>query len=237
MNPKQAVGEAIARDVKDGALLGIGTGSTVDAALVAIGDRIQKEGLSVRAVTTSVASTLACKEHGISDVLDMAAVDSIDWGFDGADAVDPQSLICIKGGGGAMFQEKALAVRCKRWTIVAGEDKLTDNLADAFLIPVEVVPAQISIAEAALKELGATHIELRSARGATHGPVHTAQGNVIFDTRFPAVTSELEVSLSGIVGVLESGVFARGYAADLLVGKADGSVDRYEPQARMPTIS
>ena len=100
---RELLGQEIASRVKDGETIGIGTGSTVDVAIAAIGERIRRESLTVFAYTTSLASIGRCHEAGIK-ILDSHVGGRVSWGFDGADAVDLK-LRAIKGGGCALLSE------------------------------------------------------------------------------------------------------------------------------------
>jgi len=215
---KEIVAAEIAKRVKDGERIGVGTGSTVDAALTKIGERIAKEGLDVQVVPTSIQSAWRCHEIGLT-VLYPAYKGELAWGFDGADAVN-KDLWLIKGKGGAMLQEKILAARCKKFLVIVDDSKMTDNLGAACAIPVEVVPEGVVIVEKGLRELGAKDITLRPATG-KHGPIITEAGNVILDASFSNITATLERDIKSIVGVVESGLFI-GYTSEVIVAGASG---------------
>lgn len=214
---KSIVAQALADRVQSGQILGIGSGSTVEACLDAIGKRIKSEKLVVSGVTTSVHSTRCAQAVGIN-VLD-ARADSvaISWAFDGADEIDPNFNL-IKGAGGAMVQEKILACRAGGLIVVATEDKQVARLGEKFPVPVEVVPQAVSYVEAQLRKLGATEIKLRSGTG-IYGSVVTEQGNLILDVRFAAITAETESSIKLITGVVDSGLFFGLTKEVLLAGK------------------
>ena len=202
---KELVGQEIARMVKDGDTIGVGTGSTVDAALVAIGDRIQKERLSIRAVTTSYQSAWRCEEIGFT-VLHPEYMGKVDWGFDGADAVDSQ-LRAIKGRGAALLEEKIVAKLSRSYFLIVDESKVTEDICQLCAVPVEVTPSARRISEQGLKHIGATEITLRNAVSTKHGPVITERGNIIIDAKFENFRPGLEAEIKSIVGVVESGVF------------------------------
>ncbi len=214
---KEKVAEAIAAQVQDGQVLGIGTGSTVDLAIAAIGKRIQNEGLKITALTTSIESIWACEKSGIR-VLNSLYKGDLDWGFDGADEVDPK-LRLIKGKGGALFQEKIVAALCKRFVAIVDSSKLVKQLGEKMPVPVEFVPRAYSLVERGLKNLGATDIQLRQATG-KHGAVITEQGNLIFDARFSEISDSLERDIKAIFGVIESGIFS-SLAHEVLVADKD----------------
>lgn len=215
---KEKVAQAISQQVKDGEVLGIGTGSTVDLAIKAIGKRIKEENISIAALTTSMESVWACEQHGIR-VLNSLYRGHVDWGFDGADEVDPH-LRLIKGKGGALFQEKIVAALCKRFVAIVDSSKLVEKLGERMPVPVEFVPRAYTLVEQGLKKLGAKEIVLRQATG-KHGAVITEQGNLIFDVRFPEIGVHMEHEIKSIVGVVESGIFSH-YADEVLVADASG---------------
>lgn len=219
MNARERVAQEIASRIRDGDVIGVGTGTTVETTLEAIGQRIKKEKLRVRVVPTSMQSAWKCEQLGL-DVVYPGYRGEIAWGFDGADAVD-ENLWAIKGKGAAMLQEKVLAVRCKTFIIVVDEAKMVSSLAGSCPIPVEVIPESASHIEKSLKQLGAASVVLRPAGGGKHGPVITEAGNLVYDAQFPKITAELEGSIKKVVGVVESGLFI-GYAQEVLVGSDQG---------------
>lgn len=216
---KELVAEQIAKRVKDGETIGVGTGSTVDIALQKIGERVKKEKLNIHVVPTSYQTAWQCQQIGLQ-VLYSGFRDELAWGFDGADAVDENRLWLIKGKGGALLQEKILAARCRKFLVIVDDSKITSNIADKCAIPVEVIPEAISIAEKGLKKLGASEIDLRAAVG-KHGPIITEKANIILDATFKEVKPTLEQEIKSIVGVVESGLFI-GYTDEVLVAGKDG---------------
>jgi ribose 5-phosphate isomerase A len=219
---KEIVGKEIAGRVTDGDVIGVGTGTTVDAALTEIGRRVKSEGLRVSVVPSSYQSAWRCQELGLS-VLYPAYRGELSWGFDGADQVTKERW-AIKGKGGALLQEKILAARCKKFTIIVDESKVVPVLGVGCPIPVEVIPEALAVVEQRLTTLGATTLTIRSGTG-KHGPIITERGNVIVDAQFSNIGSTLEREIKSIVGVVESGLFI-GYAAEVLVAGALG-VERF----------
>lgn len=215
---KEKVAQEIARRVKDGDVIGVGTGTTVDAALTEIGKRVQQEGLRLTVVPTSLQSAWRCQELGLT-VLYQAFNGHLSWGFDGADQVTKERW-AIKGKGGAMLQEKILAKRCKKFIIIVDETKVVSQLGAGCPVPVEVIPEARILAEEGLRALGATSLEIRAGSG-KHGPVITEAGNIIIDSAFPAIRESLERDIKGIVGVVDSGLFI-GYASEVIVASASG---------------
>lgn len=219
---KEIVGREIAARVTNGDVIGVGTGSTVDAALTEIGRKVKSEGLRVSVVPSSYQSAWRCQELGLS-VLYPGYRGELSWGFDGADQVTKERW-AIKGKGGALLQEKILAARCKKFTIIVDESKVVPALGVGCPIPVEVIPEALAVVEQRLASLGATSFTLRSGSG-KHGPIITERGNLILDAQFSSIGATLERDIKSIVGVVESGLFI-GYAAEVLVAGASG-VERF----------
>jgi len=200
---KQKVADKIAEKVKDGDVLGVGSGSTVYVALLAIAKKIKKEGLNIKAIPTSVEISLFCSKLGIP--LTTLYENRPDWLFDGADEVDPKHNL-IKGRGGALFKEKLMMSSSPVNYIIVDDSKLVDKLGTNFPIPIEVFPEALLHVEEELKKLGANSLLLRPAKG-KDGPVITENGNLLFDAHFDEIKDDLEVKIKSITGVIESGLF------------------------------
>jgi ribose 5-phosphate isomerase A len=209
---KQRVADKIAEKVKDGDVLGVGSGSTSYMALLAIAKKIKAEQLNVKAITTSVEITMTCSNLGIPTTTLFES--KPDWYFDGADEVDPNHSL-IKGRGGAMFKEKLIMSSSPLTYIIVDETKLVKKLGTNFPVPIEVFPAALLHVEEKLKAIGATSLTLRPAKG-KDGPVITENGNLILDTRFDTIGADMELKIKGITGVIESGLFI-GYNVEILV--------------------
>jgi ribose 5-phosphate isomerase A len=215
---KEIVGQEIAKRIKDGDVIGVGTGTTVDVALVAIGKRIAQEGLRVSVVPTSYQSAWRCQELGFA-VLYQGYAGQLAWGFDGADQVTRERW-AIKGKGAAMLQEKIVAKRCKQFTIIVDETKVVPRLGVGCAVPVEVIPEAKFIAEEGLRRLGVDTLCVRTGSG-KHGPIITENGNIILDATFSSIEAGLEREIKSLPGVVESGLFI-GYASEVLVADAKG---------------
>src|SRR5579862_7167538 len=200
---KEELGRRMAEKVKDGEVVGVGSGSSAFLAVQAIGERVRREGLTIAVICTSPELTLACAAVGLPVASLMQA--RPDWAFDGADEVDPGRNL-IKGRGGAMFMEKVLMWSSPRNFILVDPSKLVPKLGTKFAIPVEVLPVAMRLVEYELQALGATEVVLRLGTG-KDGPVVTENGNFSFEVRFPEVYRELERDIKAIPGVIESGLF------------------------------
>ncbi|MFD0795753.1 ribose 5-phosphate isomerase A [Mucilaginibacter litoreus] len=214
INPegKQKVARQIAGKVKDGDILGVGSGSTVYLALVAIAERIKTESLNIKAIPTSLEISLFCSKLGIP--LTTLFEHTPDWLFDGADEVDPNNWL-IKGRGGAMFKEKLLISSSPVNYIIVDDSKMVSRLGTNFPVPVEVFPQALLTVEKQLRKLGATDISLRPAKG-KDGPIITENGNMILDCKFGRIEGSLERDIKSITGVIESGLFI-DYPVDILM--------------------
>lgn len=199
---KKAAAIAAADEVKDGMLVGLGTGSTAFFLIEELGRRFA-EGLRFRAVATSLASERQAKQLGIP-VLPFSEVARIDLAIDGADEIDPQ-LRAIKGAGGAMLREKCVAASADRMVVIADSSKRVAQLGLIMPVPCETLPFARAFVERALEDLGA-RIMLRMTDGT---PYRTDQDNLIIDCRFGAITDpqRLAAHLSAIPGMLGHGLF------------------------------
>jgi len=208
---KLRVAQKVAALLKDGDVVGVGSGSTSFIAIGVLAERAKKENLRCLAIPTSHEMTFACAAAGLP--VTSLWEHTPDWCFDGADEVDP-ALNLIKGRGGAMFREKLVMRASARSYILIDESKRVDRLGHKFAIPVEVLPATLPIVESSLLSLGATEIILRLAKK-KDGPVITEQGNFILDVRFKEIGASLERDIKAITGVLESGLFW-GFPVEIL---------------------
>ncbi|MDB5060669.1 MAG: ribose-5-phosphate isomerase [Mucilaginibacter sp.] len=211
---KQKVALEIAAKVKDGDVLGVGSGSTVYMALLAIADRIKAEGLNIKAIPTSLEISMFCSKLGIP--LTSLFEHRPDWLFDGADEVDPKKSL-IKGRGGAMFKEKLLISSSPLNYIIVDDSKLVNKIGTNFPIPIEVFPQALLHVEAELKKLGANSIILRPATG-KDGPIISENNNLILDCRFNEIGDNMERDIKSITGVIESGLFI-GYNLEILMAE------------------
>src|SRR5258708_15741 len=146
---KIAAGKAV-EHIRNGMTLGLGTGSTAYWAIQGIGEQV-KNGLSVRAIATSMQSEALARELNIP-IVPFAEIDHIDITIDGADEVD-QQLNLIKGGGGALLREKIVASATKFYIIIVDESKLVVHLGK-FPLPVEVTPFGWELTMRRLEEFG-----------------------------------------------------------------------------------
>lgn len=214
MNPKQdwaeeakrkAAFEAV-KHVKNGFIVGLGSGSTAAAAIEALGKRKQKEKLNIFGIPTSYQAFLLAAKHGIA-VTTLEEHGVIDVTIDGADQIDPK-LNLIKGMGAALAREKIVASASKMNVIIADERKKVKVLGEnGQPVPVETLPFAISVVKRKIEKIGGKAV-LREGKSKV-GPVITDNGNVIIDAGFGLIGDfeELEKKLKMIPGVVETGLF------------------------------
>jgi len=213
---KLAAGKAIGY-IRAGMTVGLGTGSTAYWAIQGIGDLV-KEGLSIRAVATSVQSEELARERNIP-IIPFSEVDQLDITIDGADEVD-QELNLIKGGGGALLREKIVAAVTKFYIIIVDESKLVGKLGK-FPLPVEVAPFAWELTTRKLAALGCTP----KMRMTGDQPYLTDNSHYILDCSFGLIDNPalLHEQVSAITGVMEDGFFI-GMADVVISGGAEGGI-------------
>ena len=215
---KEKVGYEAAQRVKNGMTIGAGTGSTAYWFIQALGNRI-KDGLSCRAVTTSLKTAQLLLQQNIP-VIELNAVNALDLVVDGADELDAQ-LQLIKGGGGALLQEKMVAFSASRYIIIADESKLVENLG-RFPLPVEVIPYGYRMVQRRIESRFGKIVSLRK-NGET--PFETDHHNYILDIAFQCIPDPAEVAafLKTIPGMVEHGLFLN-MAHEAIIGYASGEI-------------
>jgi ribose 5-phosphate isomerase A len=202
---RKAALEAV-KHVKDGFIVGLGSGSTAAYAIEALGERIRGERLNVLGIPTSYQAFLLAVKHGIA-VTTLEEHPTINLTIDGADQIDPQ-LNLIKGMGAALAREKIVASASKQNIIIADETKKVQVLGEnSHPVPVEVLPFAISLVKRRIKETGGKPV-VREGKGKV-GPVITDNGNVIIDAIFGPLSdaAKLEKRLKMVSGVVETGLF------------------------------
>lgn len=214
---KRMAGEAAVEHVKDGMVLGLGTGSTVRYTILEIGRRVRELDLEVLAVPTSRDTRNLAVELGIP-LTTLDEHPSLDLTIDGADEVDPH-LDLIKGLGGALFMEKVVASASSRVIIVIDPGKRVERLGRGKL-PVEIMRFGHTTTQRHLEDMGLAPT-LRTSPGGL--PFVTDNNGFILDCLpgpldDPAATDR---ELTSIPGVLENGLFI-GLARTVIVGEGSG---------------
>ncbi len=219
---KKAVAEAAIAYVPEGSIVGVGTGSTANFFIDALG---AMRGRIAGAVASSEASAARLCALGIP-LLDLNDVTDMPVYVDGADEVTSQ-LAMIKGGGGALTREKIVGAVARTFVCIADGSKLVTTLG-RFPLPVEVIPMARAHVARALEALG--------GRPVLRAGFKTDNGNVILDVHGLSITDpvSLETHIDGITGVVTVGLFARRPADILLLGGPDGGAEHRRPGAGLP---
>jgi ribose 5-phosphate isomerase A len=211
--------------IKDGMIVGLGTGSTSAHFVRLLGERV-RQGLRVKGVPTSEATRNLAEQAGVP-LLEISQVSSIDVDIDGADEIDPAFRL-IKGGGGALLREKIVAAASKQMIVIADETKWVETLG-AFPLPVEVTRFGFALTAKrirdALRETEcAGHEVVLRVSGKANEPVNTDGGNYIIDAHAQRIPSAeaLAARLQAIPGVVEHGLFLC-LATTVILGKAKGA--------------
>lgn len=218
---KRLAAEKAIEDVRPGMKLGIGTGSTAEHFVRALGARV-RDGLDIVGVPTSERTRELATQEGIR-LATLDELPELDLTVDGADEIDP-SMALIKGGGGALLREKIVAAASKQMIVIADDSKLVEVLGQ-FPLPIEVVPfglgATQKAIEASLSSLGLSGS--LTLRGGDDHPFVTDGGHFILDANLGRIpdASALADKLVAIPGVVEHGLFI-GLATKAYVVGADG---------------
>lgn len=208
---KRIAAEAAVEQVKAGAIIGVGTGSTVNHFIDLLADKM---GSQIRAaVSSSEVSSERLRGHGIK-VVDLNEAGRLDLYVDGADESNAR-LHLIKGGGGALMREKIVAAASARFVCIADDSKLVDTLG-AFPLPIEIIPMA---RELVMREL----IDLGGVPNLRDGFI-TDNGNQILDVHGLQISDApaMENRINQITGVVCVGLFARRPADVLILGSDEG---------------
>ena len=201
---KKKAGEKAVEYVKDGMVVGLGTGSTVEWTIRKLGE-LTRDGLEIIGIPTSVRSEQLAKELGIplSTLLEHPEIDVT---IDGADEVDP-NLNLIKGMGGALTREKIVASNSKQEIIVVDDSKLVNTLGTKSPVPVEVLKFAWNTCKKSLEDLNSEPV-LRMVASEKYV---TDNNNYILDCRFNLIPEpeKLEQNFNNIPGVVENGLFLK----------------------------
>jgi ribose 5-phosphate isomerase A len=217
MNLKKITGYEAAKEVMDGQVIGLGTGSTTHYFIEKLGMRLKEEELDIMGIPTSYQSFFLAKDWNIP--ITTLEEHDVDIAVDGADEVDP-ALNLIKGGGAAHTLEKIVDYSADRFIVIVDDSKMVKTLG-AFPVPVEVIPAASRIVTHILEDMGAaTSIRMAERKD---GPVITDNGNFVIDAEFGVLNDpeDLEIELNSIPGVVENGIFS-GVVDQVFVGTPDG---------------
>ena len=212
--------------VEDGMRLGLGTGSTAAWMVRCLGEMVREDGLQVTGVATSTRTAELAREVGIT-VKTLDEVKWLDLTIDGADEFDP-NLNLIKGGGGALLQEKIVATASDQMIVIADPAKEVTGLG-AFPLPVEVIPFGWQTTKALIEEVLVNLDVLgrsTSLRLSGEEPYRTDEGNFIIDLYLKRIANPQQASLvlNQIPGVVENGLFL-DICDIIVIGNGDGTVE------------
>ncbi|MDR0778498.1 MAG: ribose-5-phosphate isomerase RpiA [Methanomassiliicoccaceae archaeon] len=215
---RMAAEKAVDDFVKDGMIVGLGTGSTAYYAIKRVGELVSN-GYKLKCVATSVQTEKIARECGI-DIVELDDIDHIDVTIDGADEVDPNMQL-IKGLGGALLREKIVASVSRQEIIIADDSKLVETLGTKGPLPVEVLKFGYKKTKIALEKQRCTAV-LRMKDGKIF---ITDGGNYIYDCKFDRIDNPffLESRINVIPGVIDNGLFLNMTTA-VVISSPDGKV-------------
>jgi ribose 5-phosphate isomerase A len=213
---KQMAAEKAVEEIQSGAIVGLGTGSTVYYVLLALGKKV-RDGLNIIGIATSKQTETISAKQGIP-LSTLAKHPVIDLTIDGADEIDA-NLNLIKGGGGALVREKIIAHASKRLVIVADESKLVSVLGTTFALPVEVLQFGWEATQTAINYICGKS----TLRCSGEKPFLSDNGNYILDCHVEAIRQpdQIEMQLNNLPGVIENGLFVNR-ADKAIIGTASG---------------
>lgn len=214
---KQSAALGAVEFVRDGMVVGLGTGSTAKHMVIALGEKV-RAGMKLRGVPTSQETAALAGQYGIP-LIDTHNRWEIDVALDGADQVDPNFNL-IKGGGGALLKEKIVAASAKQFIVMVDHTKQVSVLGGSFPLPIEIIPFGWSSTVHHIETLTKSRVVLRERNGT---PFKTEAGHLIADAHIDRIDrpSELETALNLIPGVVETGLFV-GWTNVLIVGTPQG---------------
>jgi ribose 5-phosphate isomerase A len=214
MNEKECVANFAASLVKDGMVVGLGTGSTADIFIKDLANRRIKEDLQITTVASSVVSMIKAQQLGLPLVA-IEHLTRLDLYVDGADEVAPDNTL-LKGQGADLVREKLLARASDQFIVLVDQSKMVDRIGARFPIPVELMPFAWQMVKQQLEGVGGQG-ELRQNNNG-NGLAVSSHGSLILDVVFEPELDigEIDTILNGMPGVVEHGIF-RGLAGSVLL--------------------
>lgn len=212
---KKRAGEKAIEFIKDGMIVGLGSGSTVYWMLKKLGELVS-QGLNIKGIPSSIRTETWAKEFGVP-LTDFSEVQKLDVAIDGADEVDPHFNL-IKGGGGSLLREKIVDASSNKLIIIVDETKMVSELG-AFPLPVEVVPFGWEVTAKQISQLGCTP----TIRKINRKTFISNNGNFILDCKFSHPIKDpntLHKELKLLLGVVETGLFVK-MTDIVIIGKKD----------------
>ena len=225
MNDKELVANHAAKQVQNGMLVGLGTGSTANYFIEALAKRRADEGLQVTVAASSMVSTIKAQQLGLP-LVSIEHLSRLDMYVDGADEVTPD-LTLLKGRGYDLVREKLMARAADQFLVLIDSSKLVSRIGEKFPIPVEVMPFAWNLVKRSLEKLGGQG-DLRP-NAAKDGLAISSHGSLVLDMAFDASISSqaLNELLNNTPGVVEHGIFHQLTSAVLLA--KDGAVEQRRP--------
>lgn len=220
MNDKKQVAIYAAKQVQNGMLVGLGTGSTADFFIAHLAKRIATENLQITAVASSVVSTCNAQTLAIP-LLSIEHITYLDLYVDGADEVTADNTL-LKGRGADLVREKLLASACKQFWVLADASKMVARIGTHFPIPVEVMPFAWQLVQQALHRLGGQSVLRQASNGS--GLAVTSHGSLVLDVVFEShkESAEIDSILNSMPGVVEHGIFRN--LVDIVFLATDGHI-------------
>ena len=214
MNDKQLVAIQAAKYVKNGMVVGLGTGSTANYFIEELARRKLDEKLSITTVASSNISMIKAQSLGLATTA-LNGIAEIDLYVDGADEITPEMSL-LKGRGYDLVLEKLLAKAAKQFLVVADKSKLVDKIGTNYAIPIEVIPMAWKAAKRSLEAAGGVG-DLRQ-NVAKDGLSISSHGSLVLDMAFDKNISEetLNNIINNTPGVVEHGIF-RGLASAIFI--------------------
>lgn len=221
INDKQAVAIHAAKYVKNGMLIGLGTGSTANYFIEELARRQTEESLKVTTIASSHMSMIKAQSLGLN-VIALTQVAEIDLYVDGADEITPDMTL-LKGRGYDLVLEKLLAKAARQFLVVADKSKLVDRIGTHYAIPIEVMPFAWKATKRSLEAAGGVG-DLRQ-NVAKDGLSITSHGSLVLDMAFDQAITEsaLNQLINNTPGVVEHGIFYGLCNAVLIAG--DGKIE------------
>lgn len=205
MNDKERVAKHAAKLVKDGMIVGLGTGSTADYFIAELANRKKVDDLKVTAVASSVVSMIKAQEAGLP-LMAIQQLTKLDLYIDGADEVAPDNTL-LKGQGADLVREKLLAQACDQFIVLVDQSKMVERIGARFPIPVEVMPFAWQLVKQHLEQQGGRGDLRQNSNG--NGLAVTSHGSLVLDMNFDSKLDSLQLDsmLNSTPGVVEHGVF------------------------------
>jgi ribose 5-phosphate isomerase A len=216
-----AIKEAI-KLIKDGNVIGLGSGSTIELFIQEIYKKIAEEGWHIGFVPASSQIYLKLSSLGLR-IESLDSYPELDISFDGADEVDRRKF-ALKGRGAALLREKIIASCSKKYVILVDESKLSNKIGEKAKVAIEVLPFALKPVILRLKKMGA-EVQIRTGERIKDGPIITDNGNYIIDANFGIIENPKELSekINEIKGVIENGIFYENIS-EILVGTKKGII-------------